>query len=108
MTALVDLDGNRDGVSDLYARDADGRLWLYSGDGAGGLGARASRSGSGWSTMTAPGLTRRRQPGRRRRTCSPATAPAVLWLYPGNGIGGFLPRVKVGGGWGGLTHRRPR
>ncbi|WP_245531547.1 FG-GAP repeat domain-containing protein [Arthrobacter globiformis] len=26
-----------------------------------------------------------------------------LWLYPGNGHGGWLARVKVGSGWNGFT-----
>ena len=26
-----------------------------------------------------------------------------LWLYPGNGAGGCLPRVRVGGGWNVMT-----
>jgi hypothetical protein len=29
-----------DGDADLFARDAAGRLWLYPGNGAGGLGVR--------------------------------------------------------------------
>lgn len=27
----------------------------------------------------------------------------TLWRYPGNGHGGWLPRVRVGGGWNGMT-----
>ena len=27
----------------------------------------------------------------------------TLWVYPGNGRGGWLPRVRVGGGWNGMT-----
>ncbi|MER7946485.1 VCBS repeat-containing protein [Streptomyces sp. NPDC096079] len=38
-----DMDG--DGVSDLVARTVEGRLYLYSGDGRGGLGARTLRPG---------------------------------------------------------------
>ncbi|MET4004406.1 beta-glucosidase-like glycosyl hydrolase [Arthrobacter sp. UYCu511] len=26
-------------------------------------------------------------------------AAGILWLYPGNGAGGWLPKVRVGGGW---------
>ncbi len=31
------------------------------------------------------------------------TSNGYLWLYPGNGTGGWLPRIKVGSGWGGMT-----
>lgn len=27
----------------------------------------------------------------------------VLWLYPGNGAGGWLPRVQTGTGWKTMT-----
>jgi hypothetical protein len=27
----------------------------------------------------------------------------VLWLYPGNGTGALLPRVKIGSGWNTMT-----
>jgi hypothetical protein len=37
--------------NDLLARDADGTLWLYPGDSAGGFSARRS-VGSGWNGMT--------------------------------------------------------
>jgi hypothetical protein len=26
-------------------------------------------------------------------------ATGYLWMYPGNGTGGWLPRVRVGTGW---------
>ena len=27
----------------------------------------------------------------------------VLWLYPGNGKGGWLPRIRLGAGWNTMT-----
>jgi hypothetical protein len=36
---------------DLVARDSKGTLWLYPGNGNGGLGARVQLGASGWSTM---------------------------------------------------------
>jgi hypothetical protein len=30
-------------------------------------------------------------------------ATGYLWLYPGNGTGGWQPRVRVGTGWTSLT-----
>jgi hypothetical protein len=32
-----------------------------------------------------------------------ARATGELWLYPGNGRGGWLPRVRVGTGWNGMS-----
>ena len=51
MVALVTPgDWNHGAGSDLLARDATGRLWLYPGDNAGGLGP-AVAIGSGWNVM---------------------------------------------------------
>ena len=36
---------------DLMARDSKGTLWLYPGNGSGGLGTRVQIGASGWSTM---------------------------------------------------------
>ncbi|WP_241521727.1 FG-GAP-like repeat-containing protein [Arthrobacter pityocampae] len=92
-----DFDG--DGKADVLAREAaTGYLWLYRGSGTGGWLPRV-RVGSGWngfSSIVGPGdfngdqfadvLARDRVTG-------------YLWLYPGNGKGGWLPRVRVGSGW---------
>jgi hypothetical protein len=48
-------DFNRDGITDLVVRDAagkDAKLWLYPGDGTGGVAARTPISG-GWPPVTA-------------------------------------------------------
>ncbi|MFP3599703.1 FG-GAP repeat domain-containing protein, partial [Chryseobacterium sp. SIMBA_029] len=50
-------DFNGDGRSDILARDTSGVLWLYPGNGAGGLQTRV-QAGTGWTAMTmvvAPG-----------------------------------------------------
>ncbi|WP_246669931.1 FG-GAP-like repeat-containing protein [Arthrobacter zhaoguopingii] len=92
-------DFNGDGKADVLARErATGTLWLYPGNGAGGWLPRL-RLGSNWNTMNSivgPGdfngdqfvdvLARERATG-------------TLWLYRGNGTGGWLPRVPVGGNW---------
>jgi Zn-dependent metalloprotease len=95
VTRLSDF--NRDGSTDLVARDVAGRLWLYPGNGAGGfLGRR--QMGVGWNTMASivtPGdvtgdgvgdLVARDTVGR-------------LWLYPGNGSSGLGARRQIGSGW---------
>lgn len=106
MTSLLlpgDVDGN--GVDDLVARDALGRLWLYPRSGqADGAGWQPRRQlGSGWQGFTAlvaaPDLTGDGHPEVLARD-----AAGRLWLYPMNGRGGWLPRRLVGsGGWQAFT-----
>jgi hypothetical protein len=95
-------DFNSDGTADVLAREtATGHLWLYRGNGAGGLLPR-TRVGHGWNAMTAvvsPGDFN----GDRRPDLLARDASGVLWLYPGTGTGLLLPRVQVGPGWNGLS-----
>ena len=91
-------DFNGDTRADLIARDSSGGLWLYPGNGRGGLATRV-KIGSGWSIFSAiigPGdwnydgttdlLARNRSTG-------------FLYLYPGNGKGGFGASKSLGSGW---------
>ncbi len=95
-------DFNGDTKADLIARDTGGRLWLYPGTGRGGLSTR-TQIGSGWAVFSAiigPGdwnydnkpdlLARDRNTG-------------YLYLYPGDGKGGFTSRASLGGGWNART-----
>jgi hypothetical protein len=96
-----DLSG--DGKPDVLARQrSTGYLWIYRGNGRGGWLPRV-RAGTGWNVFNAivgPGdLTGdgtadvlARQPSN-----------GYLWLYPGNGRGGWLPRIRVGTGWNRMT-----
>ncbi|WP_457972925.1 FG-GAP-like repeat-containing protein [Arthrobacter sp. D1-17] len=92
-------DFNGDGPQDVLAREAaTGTLWLYRGNGANGFLARL-RLGGGWNIMSAilgPGDFNGDQ---RVDVLAREAATSHLWLYPGNGAGGFLPRVRVGTGW---------
>ena len=88
---------------DLLARErATGSLWLYPGNGTGGWRPRV-RVGTGWNIFNAvvgPGDV---NGDGTADVLARESATGYLWLYPGNGTGGFRPRVRVGSGWNGLT-----
>jgi hypothetical protein len=92
-------DLNGDGPLDVLAREAStGYLWLYRGNGRGGWLPRM-RVGAGWGSMSAivgPGDLNGDQ---RVDVLARERATGYLWLYPGNGRGGWLPAVRVGTGW---------
>lgn len=91
-------DFNGDGRSDLMARAANGTLTLFPGNGSGGFLASARRIGSGWGSYTSvfsPGDFT----GDRKSDVIARTPGGLLYLYPGNGSGGWLPRRLIGQGW---------
>jgi murein DD-endopeptidase MepM/ murein hydrolase activator NlpD len=100
MDALVGIgDFNGDGKPDLLARErATGALWLYPGNGRGGLRTR-SQVGRGWQGMDAlVGVGDLDSDGHVDLLARDG-ATGVLWRYPGNGRGGWNPRVRIGPGW---------
>lgn len=92
-------DFNGDGPLDILARETStGKLWLYRGNGTGGFLSRV-QAGNGWNIFNAlvgPGDFNGDQ---RVDVLAREAATGNLWLYPGNGTGGFLPRVQAGNGW---------
>lgn len=97
--AAGDLTG--DGRADLLARDATGILWIYPGNGAvssaSSWGPRI-RAGHGWNVMTdIEGVGDFSGDGRADIVARDGAG--TLWLYPGNGMGGFSSRRAVGSGW---------
>ncbi|HSK27768.1 MAG TPA: FG-GAP-like repeat-containing protein [Jiangellales bacterium] len=102
MDAVVgagDLDG--DGRGDLVAREAaTGVLWLYRGDGAGGIAGSRVSLGTGWDTvgtLVGPGDW---DGDGRADLLARGRSDGALWLYPGDGRGGWLSaRRLVGTGW---------
>ncbi|WP_159705829.1 FG-GAP-like repeat-containing protein [Arthrobacter sp. 18067] len=95
-------DFNGDKAEDVLARDAQGALWLYPGNGRGGWNARV-KVGQGWQVMNsivAPGDFN----GDGPVDLMAYDFSGVLWLYPGNGRAGWLPRIRIGEGWGGMRN----
>src|SRR6478609_3048958 len=88
-----------DGNPDLIARTPAGALYLYRGNGRGGFSGGGAQIGAGWNifnTVFSPGdFTGDGNPDLLART--PAGA---LYLYRGNGAGGFSGGgVRIGAGW---------
>lgn len=93
-------DFNGDGYGDVVAREAaSGALWLYPGNGRGGWLPRV-HIGNGWNIINAVWGPGDFNGDQKADILARETATGALWLYPGNGHGGWLPRVKVGSGWG--------
>ena len=146
VTSVGDVDGDR--TTDLVARnERDGRLWLYLGDGRGGVkSARvigtgwqgmnglygvgdfngdgwadllarkssgelllypmvrgtisaARKAGSGWSSMQLVTAVGDFDGDRRPDLVARSKATGALWLYSGNGTGGFARQRVIGTGW---------
>ncbi|WP_405474817.1 chitobiase/beta-hexosaminidase C-terminal domain-containing protein [Paenarthrobacter ilicis] len=95
-------DFNGDGKSDVLAADTAGNLYLYPGDGAGGLLPRqVALPAPAWS-----GITDTITPGDFNKDGKPdllARAGDVLWFYPGDGAGSFGARKQVSTGWSTMT-----
>lgn len=90
-----------DGLADVLGRKPDGTLWLYSGNGVGGwIGSSGQHIGAGWSMfdlILAPGDFT----GDGLADILARKPDGTLWLYRGNGIGGWLTGVgeRIGEGW---------
>ncbi|WUH92515.1 FG-GAP-like repeat-containing protein [Streptomyces sp. NBC_00433] len=102
ITAFGDLSG--DGRSDLVAVEkSTGKLWLYPGTSAGGLGARKLIGIGGWNAMnTLVGAGDMNGDGHPDLVAREAST-GKLWLYPGR-TGSVAPRKLIGtGGWNAMS-----
>lgn len=92
-----------DGHVDVLARRADGTLWMYAGNGRGGWAAGGKRVGTGWQgfdQVMSPGDFT----GDGRGDVLARRPDGTLWLYAGNGQGGWAAGGKqVGTGWQGFA-----
>jgi hypothetical protein len=92
-----------DGRADLVAVKASGDLFLYRGNGRGGFAGAAARIGTGWGIFTLVSSPRDFT-GDRRPDILGMRANGDLFLYRGNGLGGFAgAATKIGTGWGIFT-----
>lgn len=98
--ALKDFNG--DGRADVLGVDTGSRLLLYPGTAARTIGA-PRQLGSGWggmSLVTQVGdITGDGAPDLLAR----ANRSGTLWMYKGNGRGGFSGSQQFGGGWGAMN-----
>ena len=83
------------------ARDGSGNLWLYPGNGRGGLTTRA-RLGTGWNTMSSI-VALATSTTTTTPTCWPVTAAAPSGSTPATGAVEFDARRKVGADWNVFT-----
>jgi hypothetical protein len=93
-------DFNRDGFTDMVARDTAGVLYLYPGNGVGGFGARV-QIGVGFSTYTiaTPGDVT----GDGVADIVARASNGVVWVYPGTGASALGARFQIVTGWSAMT-----
>ena len=98
-------DFSGDGKPDLLARDGDGLLFIYRGNGRGGfVTGQRERIGSGWQGFTAL-FGGGDFSGDGRQDIVARDANGLLFMYRGNGRGGFVTgqREQIGSGWNSLS-----
>ena len=101
---LAPGDFSGDGKKDILARQSDGSLLLYRGNGDSGFIGGGVKIGSGWGGFTAllaPGDWN----GDRKADVLARTSDGKLLLYRGNGAGGWVTgrAEQIGSGWQGFT-----
>ena len=101
---LAPGDFSGDGKKDILARQSDGSLLLYRGNGDSGFASGGIKIGSGWGGFTAllaPGDWN----GDRKADVLARTSDGKLLLYRGNGAGGWVTgrAEQIGSGWQGFT-----
>ncbi|MFP5316414.1 MAG: hypothetical protein ACLGHS_13695, partial [Actinomycetes bacterium] len=60
------------------------------------------RAGHGWNSMTAI-MGAGDLNGDRIADIAARDGSGALWVYPGNGRSGWLPRAPLGSGWNGIN-----
>lgn len=96
VTGVGDLDGDR--RNDLVARKKDGTLWLYAGTGKGGFYGRQIGTSTSWKSFAhlagVGDFT-----GDKRNDLLALAPNGYLYVYKGNGKGGFSGKALVSKGF---------
>lgn len=102
LTQVGDWDG--DGVADVVASGADGRLLLYPGvAGAAGTTVGAPVAiGKGWTSISELLGVGDLDGDGAADLLARSGVDSTLWLYRGDGRGGFVSSGSIGRGWGGV------
>jgi hypothetical protein len=87
-----------DGKADILAAKANGDLFLYRGNGLGGFAGSGTKVGAGWGVF-ATVFSARDFTGDSRSDILAAKSNGDLFLYRGNGLGGFASGTRIGTGW---------
>lgn len=91
-------DWNGDGRPDLMTRLNDGRLVLHAGNGTGGFATSGVVVGQGWSGMTQVVGAGNWLGNGKPALIAMKRSSGEIWLYPGNGAGGFGTPVVISSG----------
>jgi hypothetical protein len=95
-------DFNSDRRNDVMAISKDGGLYLYRGNGQGGFASSAQKIGAGWAGFLTV-FSRGDFSGDGKNDLMAVSKDGGLYLYPGNGSGGFAGiGQRIGNGWGGF------
>jgi N-acetylmuramoyl-L-alanine amidase/FG-GAP-like repeat len=87
-----------DGKADIIGITSSGDMYLYRGNGAGGFAAGGTKIGAGWN-MFAKVFSPGDFTGDAKTDILGITPSGDMYLYRGNGAGGFTSAVKIGAGW---------
>lgn len=93
------LDFNGDNAPDVIARRSDGALVLYPGNGRGSF-LTPHVIGSGWLSRDIIQNVGDWDGDGTRDIIARDPSSGALWLYRGNGTGGFGAATVIGAGWG--------
>lgn len=99
VVGVGDLNGDR--RNDLVTRKKDGTLWLYAGNGRGGFYAKQIGSSTSWkyyAQLSGVGDFN----GDRRNDLLAVTPGGTIYLFKGNGRGGFSAKSTVASGFSGF------